>query len=59
MGDENMLRHKAIQLAKKCYAGMNIKETRITNMAKDDPSTAVLAGMLTKYDTVKQAVGAQ
>ena len=57
MGDENMLRHKACQLAKKCYSGKYITEATITSMAKNDPSTAVIAGMLAQYDTVKKAVG--
>ena len=57
--DENMLRYKAMELAKKCYGGRYVAETKITNLAKDDQSTAVMAGMLAKYDIVKQAVGAQ
>ena len=57
MGDENMLRHKAIELAKQSYAGKYIEKTSITNLGKDDPSTAVLAGMLAKFEICKSAAG--
>ena len=57
MGDLNMLKHKAIQMAKNCYSGKFIQECRMTTMFKDDPSSAVLAGMISKYDLAKKAVG--
>lgn len=47
--DQNMLRHEALQLAKKCYAGKYIEKTNITNMAKDDSTGALLTGLLQKW----------
>lgn len=58
LGDEHMLKHKAIKLAYDSYNGKYIEKVRVNNMSKDDPSTAVLAGMLAKYDLAKQVVGA-
>ena len=58
MGDQNMLKHKAISMALGAYAGKYVEKCRMTNLSKDDPSSAVLAGLLAKYDIAKQAVGA-
>ena len=59
MGDQNMLRHKAIQMAKQSYAGKYVEKVTMTNMNKDDPSGAVLAGLLAKYDLCKKAAGVE
>ena len=55
--DSHMLRYEAIQLAKKCYSGKYISKMQITNIAKDDPSSAILAGVLSKLDLTKKALG--
>lgn len=57
MGDVNMLKHKAIQMAYKSYTGKYVEKTNLTNLGSDDPSTGVLAGLLAKYDLCKAAVG--
>ena len=58
LGDEHMLRHKAIKLAHESYAGKYVEKVRVNNMAKDDPSTAVLTGLLSKYELCKEMAGA-
>lgn len=57
--DKDMLTHEAMTLAKKCYAGKFIERTNITNMSNDDPSSAVLAGLLQKLDITKNAIAAE
>ena len=57
MGDVNMLKHKAIKMALASYAGKYVEKCRMTNLPKDDPSQAVLAGLIAKYDLAKQSVG--
>ena len=52
-----MLKHKGMELAQKCYTGKYIKKINMTNMSGDDPSTAILAGMLQKFGIAKQASG--
>ena len=44
-------------LAKRCYGGKYIQEATITSFDKNDPSNAVVAGVLAKLDTTKQAMG--
>merc|ERR1712032_1079052 len=46
--DEHMLRHEALMLAKRCYGGKYIQEATITSFDKNDPSNAVVAGVLAK-----------
>ena len=55
--DGHMLRYEAIKLARKCYTGKYIESMRLTNMAKDDPSSAIMAGVLSKLDLTKKAIG--
>jgi len=55
--DEHMLRHEALMLAKRCYGGKYIQEATITSFDKNDASNAVVAGVLAKLDTTKQAMG--
>lgn len=57
--DDQMLQHEAINLAKKCYSGKNISQANITNMQDQgsDPTGAILAGVLTKLDVTKKALG--
>jgi hypothetical protein len=57
MGDENMLKYKAIQMAYKSYNNKFVEKTNLTNLGSDDPSTGVLAGLLAKYELSKAAVG--
>jgi hypothetical protein len=57
--DEHMLRHEALMLAKRCYAGKYISEATITSFDKSDPSSAVVAGCLAKLDATKHAMGIQ
>ena len=57
MGDVNMLKHKAIKMAYSSYSGKYLEKVRMTNLSKDDPSQAVLAGLLAKYDLAKQSAG--
>jgi hypothetical protein len=52
-----MLHHEALKLAKRCYAGKHISSTNISNMPADDPTNAVLAGVLNKLDITKKAIG--
>lgn len=54
--DENMLRHKALELAKKCISGKYFSTTSITAMPKDDPSSAVIASFLGKMDVQQKAI---
>lgn len=55
--DGHMLRYEAIKLARKCYTGKYVESMRMTNLAKDDPSSAVMAGLLSKLDLTKKAIG--
>ena len=55
--DAEMLRYETLQLAKKSYHGKYIASTNITNMPQDDPTNAVLAGVLQKLDVTKKAIG--
>ena len=57
--DENMLRYEALMLAKRCYAGKYVAEATITSFDKNDPSSAVVAGVLSKLDSTKKAMGIQ
>lgn len=57
--DAQMLRHEAMQLAKKCYASKHVEKTTLTNIGKDDASSAILAGVLTKLDVTKAAIGSE
>ena len=57
--DENMLRYEALMLAKRCYAGKHVAEATITSFDKNDPSSAVVAGVLSKLDSTKKAMGIQ
>lgn len=59
LGDEHMLRHKAIKLAQESYSGKYVEKVRVNNMAKDDPSTAVLTGLLAKYELCKEMSGGE
>lgn len=55
--DENMLRHEALMLAKRCYNGKYIQEVTVTSFDKNDASNAVVAGVLSKLDATNQALG--
>ena len=55
--DAEMLRFQALELAKKSFAGKYIEKFNITKMPKDDPTNAVLAGVLQKLDITKKAIG--
>ena len=55
--DEQMLKYQTLLLAKKSYGGKKIANANITNMPKDDPTNAVLAGVLSKIETTKKAIG--
>ena len=55
--DEQMLSYESIQLAKKCYANRYFGELNITSMPEDDPSSAVVAGVLQKLAVTKSAIG--
>lgn len=57
--DSEMLKYETLQLAKKSYAGKYVSNATITNMPQDDPTNAVLAGVLQKIDITKKAIGAQ
>ncbi len=52
-----MLSYESIKLAKQCYSGRLFGELNITNMPVDDPSSAVVAGVLQKLDITKKAIG--
>jgi len=55
--DEQMLSYETIKLAKQCYAGKYFEKVNITSMPEDDVSGAVLAGILSKLDVTKKAIG--
>ncbi len=52
-----MLSYESIKLAKKCYFGKSFGEINMINMPVDDPSSAVIAGVLQKLDVTKKAIG--
>lgn len=54
--DQDMLRYKAIELAKVCYGGRYFTSTTITSMPKDDPANAIIAGFLQKMQVQKNAI---
>lgn len=55
--DAQMLSYETIKLAKQCYAGKYFTNINITSMPEDDVSGAVLAGVLSKLDVTKKAIG--
>lgn len=54
--DADMLRYEALQLAKKSFAGKRI-DANVTTMAENDPTQAVLAGVLNTIGVTKAAIG--
>jgi len=55
--DATMLRHEALLLAKRSYAGKYISETNLINLGQNDSANAVLGGLIKQYETTKRAVG--
>ena len=55
--DRQMLQYEALKLAQRSYNGKYITSTNITTMPEDDPSSAVLAGLLNKFEVTKKAIG--